>query len=78
MATTWKESNPLRRRAGLLSSLSRVYNQAERLMKFGGSREEVEEIRGKIEQRYAAYLESHELTLAEYPEREPTLVTLMT
>ena len=75
MATTWKEPDPLRRRAGLLSSLSRVYNQAERLMKFGGSREEVEEIRGKTEQRYAAYLESHELTLAEYPEREPTLVT---
>ena len=44
MATTWKEPNPSRRRAGLLSSLSRVYNQAERLMTSGGSLEEVEEI----------------------------------
>ena len=75
MATTWKEPDPLRRRAGLLSSLSRVYNEAERLINSGGSHEEVEEIRVKIEQRYTAYLESHELTLTEYPEREPTLIT---
>ena len=75
MATTWKEPNPLRRRAGLLSSLSRVYNEAERLINYDGTREEVEEVRGKIEQRYSAYLDSHVATLAEYPEREPTLVT---
>ena len=75
MATAWKEPDPLRRRAGLLSSLSRVYNEAERLMNFNGSHEEVEQVRAKIEQRYSAYLESHEATLAEYPEREPTLVT---
>ena len=74
MAAVDKEPDPLRRRAGLLSALTRTYNEAYRLMKNRGAREEVEQLRAKIEDRYTAYLESHEVTLVEYPDREQTLV----
>ena len=74
MAAVDKEPDPLRRRAGLLSALTRTYNEAYRLMKNRGTSEEVEQLRAKIEDRYTAYLESHEVTLVEYPDREQTLV----
>ena len=74
MAGVDKEPDPLRRRAGLLSALTRTYNEAYRLMKNRGTPEEVEQLRAKIEDRYTAYLESHEVTLVEYPDREQTLV----
>ena len=74
MSDNSNQPDPPRRRAGLLSALTRIYSEAHRLMKNGGSPEEVAEIRTKIEDRYTAYLESHELTLAEYPDRETSLV----
>ena len=74
MSQVGKDPDPLRRRAGLLSALSRIYNEAYRLMKNGGTPEEVEQLRAKIEDGYNAHLEGHEVTLVEYPDREQTLV----
>ena len=74
MSQVGKDPDPLRRRAGLLSALSRIYSEAYRLMKNGGTPEEIEQLRARIEDRYTAYLEGHEVTLVEYPDREQTLV----
>ena len=74
MAGVDKEPDPLRRRAGLLSALSRIYSEAYRLMKSGGTPEDIEQLRAKIEDRYSAYLEGHEVTLVEYPDRKQRLI----
>ena len=68
------EPNPARRRAGLLSALSRQYNDAHRLMNQGASSEEINQLKTKLDEQYEKYLESHDLTLEEQPEREPFLV----
>ena len=41
------EPNPARRRAGLLSALSRQYNDAHRLMNQGASSEEINQLKTK-------------------------------
>ena len=74
MAGADKEPDPLRRRAGLLSALTRTYNEAYRLMRNRGTPEEVEQLRAKIEDRYTVYLESHEVTLVEYPDRARSIL----
>ena len=44
-----------------------------RLIDFGGSTEEAQEIQQKLHDRYTAYLECHETALVEVPEREASL-----
>ena len=74
MSELGAEPKPARRRAGLLSALSRQYNDAHRLMNQGASNEEINQLKTKLDEQYEKYLESHDLTLAEQPEREPFLV----
>ena len=66
-------AHPVRRRAGLLSALTRLYTAVRRLIDFGGSTEEAQEIQQKLHDRYTAYLECHETALVEVPEREASL-----
>ena len=68
------EPNPARRRAGLLSALSRMYNDAHNLMNQDASKEDIEKLYTKLEEQYNKYLESHDLTLAEQPERKAFLM----
>ena len=66
-------AHPVRRRAGLLSALSRLYTTVRRFIDTGGSTEEAVELQQKLHERYATYLESHETALVEVPERENSL-----
>ena len=66
-------AHPVRRRAGFLSALTRLYTAVRRLIDFGGSTEEAQEIQQKLHDRFAAYLECHETALVELPEREASL-----
>ena len=66
--------DPIRRRAGYMSALSRIYMSVNDLFFYHGSKEEAEQLNDKLIERYAAYLESHELALASAPtEKEETL-----
>ena len=69
------EPNPARRRAGLLGALSRLYNDAHNLMNQSASKEEIDQLKTKLDEQYVKYVDCHELTLAEQPEREPFLVS---
>ena len=66
-------AQPVRRRAGLLSALTRLYTAVRRLVDLGGSEEEALEIQQKLHDRYTAYIECHETALVEVPDREATL-----
>ena len=68
------EPKPARRRAGLLSALSRLYNDAHDLMNGTASKEEIINVNAKLDEQYKKYLDSHEVTLEEQPEREQFLV----
>ena len=68
-------AHPVRRRAGLLSALTRLYTAVRRLIDLGGSDEEALEIQQKLHDRYTAYIECHETALVEVPERETSLNT---
>ena len=73
MAEPAKNVHPVRRRAGLLSALSKLYTNIQRLIDSGGSTEDALELQQKLQERYATYLESHETALVEVPERENSL-----
>ena len=72
-AAKGKDVHPVRRRAGYLSSLSKLYTTVRRFIDSGGSTEEAVELQQKLQERYASYLESHETALVEVPERENSL-----
>ena len=65
--------HPVRRRAGYLSALSKLYKSVQRLVDIEGSTEDALELQEKLNVRYAKYLESHETALALQPEREVSL-----
>ena len=67
-------ADPIRRRAGLLSSLVKLYASAKTLIESDGPAEEAQQLIDKLHERYTAYLESHEIALAAYPQREDTLL----
>ena len=66
--------DPIRRRAGLLSSLVKLYAGIKTLIENDGTAEEAQQLIAKLHERYDAYLESHEIALANYPDREDTLL----
>ena len=68
------EADPIRRRAGLLSALVKLYVNAQKLMDKGGSTEEAQQLHDKLYERYTRYLESHEIALATYPDRDEALI----
>ena len=68
------EPNPARQRAGLLSALSRLYHDAHDLMNRNASKDEIGNMLSKLDQQYKKYIDSHELTLLEQPEREAFLL----
>ena len=69
------EADPVRRRAGLLSSLVKLYVSVKELIDEDGSTEDATKLQEKLSERYVAYLESHEVSLATYPDREDNLMT---
>ena len=68
-----QDVHPVRRRAGLLSALTKVHNAVIRLIDSEGSTEEARELQQKLNERYENYLECHETVLVEVPERETSL-----
>ena len=58
------EADPVRRRAGLLSSLVKLYVSVKELIDEDGSTEDATKLQEKLSERYVAYLESHEVSLA--------------
>ena len=68
------EADPVRRRAGLLSSLVKLYVSVKELTDEDGSTEDAAKLQEKLSERYVAYLDSHELSLATYPDREDNLM----
>ena len=74
-ATKGKDVHPVRRRAGLLSSLAKLYATVRRLLNSEGTTEEALELQQKLHDRYTSYLESHENALVAVPEREHSLTT---
>ena len=68
-----QDVHPVRRRAGLLSALTKVHNAVIRLIDSEGSTEEARELQQKLNERYKNYLECHETVLVEVPERETSL-----
>ena len=75
MSQAESEADPIRRRAGLISALVKLYVNAQKLMDKGGSAEDAQQLQDKLQERYVTYLESHEIALATYPDREETLTT---
>ena len=55
--------HPVRRRAGLLSALSKLYTTVRRFIDSGGATEDALDLQQKLHERYATYLESHETAL---------------
>ena len=66
-------AHPARRRAGLLSALSKLYSKIQRHIETEGTTEEALELQEKLRDRYAKYLERHEEALVQLPEREVSL-----
>ena len=75
MSQKGKDVHPVRRRAGLLSALAKLYGAVGTLLDGNGTTEEALQIQQKLHERYAAYLESHETALVDVPEREASLNT---
>ena len=67
------EADPVRRRAGLLSALVKLYVNAKTLIDKDGSAEEALQLQEKLQVRYDVYVESHEIALVTYPDREESL-----
>ena len=66
--------DPMRSRAGYLSSLSKLYTSISELIQSNGSTDEASDLQYKLIARYTAYLESHELALASAPEKEDSML----
>ena len=74
MSQAGAEADPIRRRAGLLSALVKLYVNAQKLMDKGGSADDAQQLHDKLHERYTRYLESHEIALATYPDRDEALI----
>ena len=75
MSQKGKAVHPVRRRAGLLSALAKLYGAVQTLLDSEGTAEEAIQIQQKLHERYTAYLDSHETALVDVPEREASLNT---
>ena len=64
------EVDPVRRRAGLIGSLSRLYLSARRLIADGEPSKDGVTLMGKIVERYADYVECHNTVLLELTDPE--------
>ena len=73
MSKKEKDVHPVRRRAGLLSALAKLYTAVRGIVESEGTTEEALTIQQKLHERYTAYLESHENALVAVPERENSL-----
>ena len=67
MSQKGKDVHPVRRRAGFLSALAKLYSAVRTLLNSEGTAEEALQIQQKLHERYTAYLESHETALVEVP-----------
>ena len=65
--------HPVRRRAGYLSALSKLYKTIQRHIDTEGTTEDALELQAKLHNRYTKYLDSHDTALAAVPEREGSL-----
>ena len=68
-----KEPDPVHRRAGLLSALTRMYITGRKKMMDDATVDEALELQKKLHDRYVLYLESHDIALAANPDREESL-----
>ena len=66
------EADSLRRRAGLLSALVKLYVNAKTLINKDGSAEEATQLQEELQVQYDLYVESHEIALVTYTDREKT------
>ena len=69
------DTDPARRRAGLLSALVKNYVNVKKLIENDGSAEDGIQLQEKLNDQYVRYLDSHELSLTTYPDREDNLMT---
>ena len=60
------EVDPVRRRAGLISALVKLYVKTQKLLDEDGSQEDAVQLQEKPHERYTVYLESHEIALATF------------
>ena len=67
------EADPVRRRAGFLSALVKLYVNAKTFIDKDGSAEEALQLQEKLQVQYDVYVESHEIALVTYPDREESL-----
>ena len=74
MSLKGKDVHPVRRRAGMLSALSKVYAGVRILLDSEGTTEEALEFQEKLHERCTSYLECHENALVADPERENSLI----
>ena len=77
MSQKGKDVHPVRRRAGFLSALAKLYGAVRTLIHSEGTAEEALQIQQKLHERYTAYLESHETALVDIPERKASLNNLI-
>ena len=75
MSQHGKNVDPIRRRAGLLSSLAKLYAAVQNLLDSDGSTDDALVIQEKLTERYAAYLDSQETAMVAAPDREETLTS---
>ena len=68
------DANPVRRRAGLLSALVKNYVNVKKLIENDGSAEDGIQLQEKLNEQYVKYLDSHEVSLTTYPDREENLM----
>ena len=69
------EVDPVRRRAGLISALVKLYVKTQKLLDEDGSPEEAVQLQEKLHERYTVYLEGHEIALSTYPDKEESLTS---
>ena len=67
------EADPVRRRAGLLSALVKLYVNAKTLINKDGSAEEALQLQKELQVQYDLYVESYETSLVAYPDREESM-----
>ena len=69
------EVDPVRRRAGLISALVKLYVKTQKLLDEDGSPEEAVQLQEKLHERYTVYLEGHEIALSTYPDKVESLTS---
>ena len=73
MSKPESDVDPVRRRTGFLSALSKAYTAVFRLIDTEGTTDDALKLQQKLHDRYTAYLENHEDALVAVPERESSL-----